>query len=101
MVEVAEEDSDDRVSEPEVVVEEDSGHDSQASVGFWLDRQQDTHFLKDLSDKHVAEVQERLSTKAEAARDIDLMFTKWVQVVFTTSKGKSEPRNGRWCILCK
>jgi hypothetical protein len=101
VVEEVEEDDVQMVSEPEVVVEEESDKNSQVSVSFQLDSKEGTYFSKDLSDRHVAEVQERLSTKAETARDVDLIFTKRVQVVFTTPNGKSETRDGRWCILCK
>jgi hypothetical protein len=101
VAEEVEEDDVVMVSEPEVVVVEESDRSSQVSVSIQLDIKQGTYFLKDLSDRHVAEVQERLTTKTETARDLDLIFTKRVQVVFTTSNGKSETRHGRWCILCK
>jgi hypothetical protein len=85
------------VSEPEVVVDESDKN----SVGFKLNAKEGTYFSKVLSDRHVAEVQARLTIKAETSRDLDLIFTKRVQVVFTTPNGKSETRDGRWCILCK
>ena len=101
VVEEVKEDNVAMVSEPKVVVVEESDKSSQVSVSIQLNIKQGTYFSKDLSDRHVAEVQERLTTKTETARDLDLIFTKRVQVVFTTSNGKSETRHGRWCILCK
>jgi hypothetical protein len=58
VVEEVEDEDVQMASEPEVVVGNESDKSSRVSVGFHLNIKQGTYFLKDLSDRHVVEVQE-------------------------------------------
>ena len=66
-----------------------------------------THYLPveqsddDLGSKHHSEIPEVLPTKKDTTKDLLLMFSDRLTVVFKLKGGETETLTGQWCLICK